>query len=106
MLMEDRRQQDDVPAVRDALMSPRRPSRLLSGPEADHARVRGVRDSRPRDPLPGTATAQLVQARHIRNWLSELERAVPSSSYRRVIYNNVSTILNAAVDDGHLSKNP
>ncbi|MEU3546641.1 tyrosine-type recombinase/integrase [Streptomyces longwoodensis] len=43
---------------------------------------------------------------HIRDWLSELERAVPASSYRRVIYNNVSTVLNAAVDDGHLSKNP
>ncbi|MFJ5027043.1 tyrosine-type recombinase/integrase [Streptomyces sp. NPDC088560] len=43
---------------------------------------------------------------HIRDWLSTLERAVPASSYRRVIYNNVSTILNAAVDDGHLSKNP
>ncbi|WP_125263132.1 helix-turn-helix domain-containing protein [Streptomyces alboflavus] len=35
VLMEDERQQDDVPAVRDALMSPRRLSRLLFGPEAD-----------------------------------------------------------------------
>ncbi|GAA3236734.1 hypothetical protein GCM10020256_55630 [Streptomyces thermocoprophilus] len=26
---------------------------------------------------------------HIRDWLSELERAVSASSYRRVIYNNV-----------------
>ncbi|MFJ4421860.1 tyrosine-type recombinase/integrase [Streptomyces bobili] len=43
---------------------------------------------------------------HIRDWLSKLESAVPASSYRRVIYNNVSTVLNAAVDDGHLSKNP
>ncbi|MFF8928739.1 tyrosine-type recombinase/integrase [Streptomyces longwoodensis] len=43
---------------------------------------------------------------HIRDWLSALERAVPASSYRRVIYNNVSTVLNAAVDDGHLPKNP
>ncbi|WNZ12153.1 site-specific integrase [Streptomyces sp. 11x1] len=43
---------------------------------------------------------------HIRDWLSNLESAVPASSYRRVIYNNVSTVLNAAVDDGHLSKNP
>ncbi|MEV7325039.1 site-specific integrase [Streptomyces sp. NPDC093970] len=43
---------------------------------------------------------------HIRDWLSALERAVPATSYRRVIYNSVSTILNAAVDDGHLSKNP
>ncbi|MBK3629919.1 site-specific integrase [Streptomyces sp. MBT49] len=43
---------------------------------------------------------------HIRDWLSKLESAVPASSYRRVIYNNVSTVLNAAVDDGHLAKNP
>lgn len=35
MLMEDGGQRDDVPAVRDALMSPRRLSRLLFGPEAD-----------------------------------------------------------------------
>ncbi|MFE2018389.1 helix-turn-helix domain-containing protein [Streptomyces sp. NPDC059499] len=35
MLVEDEKQQDDVPAVRDALMSPRRLSRLLFGPEAD-----------------------------------------------------------------------
>lgn len=35
VLMEDDRQQDDVPAVRDALMSPRRLSRLLFGPEAE-----------------------------------------------------------------------
>ncbi len=43
---------------------------------------------------------------HIRDWLSELQRVVPASSYRRVIYNSVATILNAAVDDGCLSKNP
>ncbi|MER6080186.1 helix-turn-helix domain-containing protein [Streptomyces sp. NPDC001833] len=36
VLMEDERQQDDIPAVRDALMSPRRLSRLLFGPEADN----------------------------------------------------------------------
>ncbi|MGW7356778.1 helix-turn-helix domain-containing protein [Streptomyces sp. NPDC054802] len=35
MLVEDEKQQDDVPAVRDALMSPRRLSRLLFGPEAE-----------------------------------------------------------------------
>ncbi|MFD8517660.1 helix-turn-helix domain-containing protein [Streptomyces antimycoticus] len=34
-LLEDEKQQDDVPAVRDALMSPRRLSRLLFGPEAE-----------------------------------------------------------------------
>jgi hypothetical protein len=35
VLMEDENRRDDVPAVRDALMSPRRLSRLLFGPEAD-----------------------------------------------------------------------
>lgn len=35
MLVEDEKQRDDVPAVRDALMSPRRLSRLLFGPEAE-----------------------------------------------------------------------
>ncbi|MFI8343110.1 helix-turn-helix domain-containing protein [Streptomyces sp. NPDC085639] len=33
-LVEDEKHQDDVPAVRDALMSPRRLSRLLFGPDA------------------------------------------------------------------------
>ncbi|MEU8788684.1 helix-turn-helix domain-containing protein [Streptomyces sp. NPDC048643] len=35
VLMEDELQQDDVPAVRDALMSPRRLSHLLFGPDAE-----------------------------------------------------------------------
>lgn len=35
VLMEDEKRQDDVPAVRDALMSPRRLSRLLFGPAAE-----------------------------------------------------------------------
>ncbi|UWE12149.1 helix-turn-helix domain-containing protein [Actinacidiphila bryophytorum] len=35
MLMEEDNQRDDVPAVRDALMSPRRLSHLLFGPNAD-----------------------------------------------------------------------
>ncbi|MFD6988734.1 tyrosine-type recombinase/integrase [Streptomyces sp. NPDC059943] len=43
---------------------------------------------------------------HIREWLSELERAVPATSYRRVIYSSVSGILNAAVDDEYLRRNP
>ncbi|WP_329453452.1 helix-turn-helix domain-containing protein (plasmid) [Streptomyces sp. NBC_01724] len=35
VLAEDDKQQDDVPAVRDALMNPQRLSRLLFGPETD-----------------------------------------------------------------------
>ncbi|MFI9105789.1 tyrosine recombinase XerC [Streptomyces fildesensis] len=43
---------------------------------------------------------------HIREWLSRLESALPVASYRRVIFSSVSAVLSAAVDDGHLSKNP
>ncbi|MEU3735987.1 site-specific integrase [Streptomyces sp. NPDC032198] len=43
---------------------------------------------------------------HIREWLAELERAIPASSYRRVIFGTVSTVLSAAVDDGYLRQNP
>ncbi|MFE9018426.1 tyrosine-type recombinase/integrase [Streptomyces sp. NPDC007808] len=57
-------------------------------------------------PYLGSRPLGSFKPEHIRGWLSKLERAVPASSYRRVIYNNVSTILNAAVDDGHLPKNP
>ncbi|MFI5886462.1 tyrosine-type recombinase/integrase [Streptomyces sp. NPDC051554] len=57
-------------------------------------------------PYLGSRPLGSFKPEHIRNWLSELEQAVHASSYRRVIYNNVSTVLNAAVDDGHLTKNP
>ncbi|MGI5140515.1 MULTISPECIES: tyrosine-type recombinase/integrase [unclassified Streptomyces] len=57
-------------------------------------------------PYLGSRPLGSFQPSHIRDWLSELQRAVPSSPYRRVIYNSVSSILNAAVDDGHLPKNP
>ncbi|WP_228982484.1 site-specific integrase [Streptomyces sp. DH12] len=57
-------------------------------------------------PYLGTRPLGSFQPGHIRDWLSQLEGAVPASSYRRVIYNSVSTVLNAAVDDGHLRKNP
>ncbi|OQQ15980.1 site-specific integrase [Streptomyces sp. M41(2017)] len=57
-------------------------------------------------PYLGSRPLGSFKPEHIRDWLSELEQAVPATSYRRVIYNNVSTILNAAVDDGHLTKNP
>jgi integrase len=46
------------------------------------------------------------QPGHIRDWLSQLESAVPASSYRRVIFSSVFAVLSAAVDDGHLPRNP
>ncbi|MGW4696446.1 tyrosine-type recombinase/integrase [Kitasatospora cineracea] len=43
---------------------------------------------------------------HIREWLAELEKAVPASSYRRVIFGNVSGIFSAALEDKLLTTNP
>ncbi|MGW2367128.1 tyrosine-type recombinase/integrase [Streptomyces sp. NPDC001667] len=43
---------------------------------------------------------------HVRDWLSELERAVPASAYRRVIFASVSAVFTAAVDDDYLHRNP
>ncbi|WP_067805691.1 tyrosine-type recombinase/integrase [Actinomadura formosensis] len=57
-------------------------------------------------PYLGSRPLGSFQPAHIRDWLSELENAVPASSYRRVIFSSVSAVLSAAVDDGHLLKNP
>jgi integrase len=57
-------------------------------------------------PYLGSRPLGSFQPSHIRDWLSTLERALPVSSYRRVIFNSVSAVLSAAVDDGHLTKNP
>ncbi|CAM5665332.1 Site-specific integrase OS=Streptomyces alboniger OX=132473 GN=CP975_24090 PE=4 SV=1 [Streptomyces alboniger] len=43
---------------------------------------------------------------HIRSWLAELEPVAPAESSRRIIFGTVSAVLNAAVDDGSLAKNP
>jgi integrase len=57
-------------------------------------------------PYIGSRPMGSFQPGHIRAWLSELESAVPASSYRRVIFSSVSTVFTAAVDDGHLTRNP
>lgn len=57
-------------------------------------------------PYLGSRPLDSFKPEHIRDWLSKLESTVPASSYRRVIYNSVSTVFNAAVDDSHLTKNP
>lgn len=46
------------------------------------------------------------QPSHIREWLSTLEGSLPISSYRRVIFGNVSAIFTAAMEDGLIAKNP
>jgi hypothetical protein len=57
-------------------------------------------------PYLGTRPLDSFQPRHVREWLSELARELPNSSYRRVIFGNVSAIFTAAIDDGLLAKNP
>ncbi|MBT2382105.1 tyrosine recombinase XerC [Streptomyces sp. ISL-11] len=57
-------------------------------------------------PYLGTRPLGSFQPGHIREWISELERVLPAASYRRVIFASVSAVLSAAVDDGHLPKNP
>ncbi|MYQ61827.1 MULTISPECIES: tyrosine-type recombinase/integrase [Streptomyces] len=57
-------------------------------------------------PYLGSRPLGSFRPEHIRDWLAELERALPATSYRRVIFASVSSILSAAVDDGYMRKNP
>lgn len=57
-------------------------------------------------PYLGSRPLGSFKPEHIRDWLSELERAVPASSYRRVIFASVSAVFAAAVEDEYLRKNP
>ncbi|MFB7956194.1 tyrosine-type recombinase/integrase [Streptomyces sp. NPDC056045] len=57
-------------------------------------------------PYLGSRPLGSFKPEHIREWLAELERAIPATSYRRVIFSNVSAVLNAAVDDEYMRKNP
>ncbi|MFJ7417857.1 tyrosine-type recombinase/integrase [Streptomyces uncialis] len=57
-------------------------------------------------PYLGSRPLGSFKPEHIRDWLSILERAVPASSYRRVIFSSVSSVLAAAVDDEYLRRNP
>lgn len=43
---------------------------------------------------------------HVRAWLNKLQLAVPNGTYRRAIYDSVSALFNAAVDDKVLKANP
>ncbi|MEU2755810.1 tyrosine-type recombinase/integrase [Streptomyces albidoflavus] len=57
-------------------------------------------------PYLGTRPLGSFRPEHIRDWLAELERAVPASSYRRVIFASVSAVFTAAMEDDHLTRNP
>jgi len=57
-------------------------------------------------PYLGSRPIGSFQAEHIRDWLRELEDVVAATSYRRLIFDAVSSVLNAAVDDRLLASNP
>ncbi|MGW4780340.1 tyrosine-type recombinase/integrase [Streptomyces filamentosus] len=57
-------------------------------------------------PYIGSRPLGSFKPEHIRDWVADLTAAGVVGSYARVIYSNVRTVLNAAVDDGHLPKNP
>jgi integrase len=57
-------------------------------------------------PYIGTRPLASFQPEHIRAWSRALEDALPASSYRRVIFGNVSAVFTAAVDDRLILKNP
>ncbi|PWI43286.1 site-specific integrase [Streptomyces sp. ICBB 8177] len=57
-------------------------------------------------PYLGTRPLGSFKPEHIRDWLSELERVIHASSYRRVIFASVSAVFAAAVEDDHLRRNP
>ncbi|MGW6008988.1 tyrosine-type recombinase/integrase [Streptomyces sp. NPDC055210] len=54
----------------------------------------------------GNRPLSAFQPSHIRAWARVLEDTGAASSYRRVIFGNVSAVLSAAVDDGYLARNP
>ncbi|MFF4355874.1 tyrosine-type recombinase/integrase [Streptomyces sp. NPDC001604] len=57
-------------------------------------------------PYLGTRPVGSFQPEHIREWSRQLEGAVSSAQYRRLIFDAVSSVLNAAVDDRLLASNP
>ncbi|UQX00915.1 site-specific integrase [Streptomyces sp. RerS4] len=57
-------------------------------------------------PYLGSRPLDSFRPEHIRDWLSKLEPVLPVSSYRRVIFASVSSVLAAAVDDELLTRNP
>ncbi|MDI3387044.1 site-specific integrase [Streptomyces sp. B-S-A8] len=57
-------------------------------------------------PYLGSRPVGSFQPEHIRSWLRELEAVVSADSYRRLIFDAASSVLNAAVDDRLLASNP
>ncbi|MFJ4501278.1 tyrosine-type recombinase/integrase [Streptomyces sp. NPDC088864] len=57
-------------------------------------------------PYLGTRPMGSFKPEHVRAWLSALQSAVPNATYRHAIYDSVSSLFNAAVDDGVIRSNP
>ena len=57
-------------------------------------------------PYLGARPIGSFQPEHIRDWNRQLEDSVASASYRRLIFDAVSAVLSAAVDDRLLASNP
>ncbi|MFD5101704.1 tyrosine-type recombinase/integrase [Streptomyces albidochromogenes] len=57
-------------------------------------------------PYLGSRPIGSFQAEHIRDWIGQLEQSVTAASYRRLIFEAVSSVLSAAVDDRLLASNP
>ncbi|MFJ5949737.1 tyrosine-type recombinase/integrase [Streptomyces noursei] len=57
-------------------------------------------------PYLGSRPIGSFQPEHIRGWNRQLEEAVASAQYRRLIFDAASSVLNAAVDDRLLASNP
>ena len=57
-------------------------------------------------PYIGTRPIDSFEPSHIREWLTALETDVPASSYRYVIFKNVSSVFMAAMEDGLRKTNP
>ncbi|MGI5449815.1 tyrosine-type recombinase/integrase [Streptomyces sp. CA-243310] len=54
----------------------------------------------------GTRPMGSFQPAHVRTWLSDLTTSLPNATYRRAIYDSVSSLFNAAKDDGVIRSNP
>ncbi|GAA1962374.1 hypothetical protein GCM10009838_19090 [Catenulispora subtropica] len=57
-------------------------------------------------PYMGSRPLIAIQPSHIRAWLATLESAGLADNYRRGIFDTVSLVLGAAVDDGRIPRNP
>ncbi|MFF0623596.1 tyrosine recombinase XerC [Streptomyces sp. NPDC004296] len=80
----------------------------LKSLEADPTTLESMTSQLTRHAYPylGTRPLGSFKPEHIREWTAELKTAGIQGTYAQVIYANVRAALSAAVDDGHLTRNP